>query len=622
MSPITPSCARRARGKILLALPVVLAAAALAGGVGAQGPDSPLDAPPGVEGPERELSRVIVSVVTERWAALGLRGGDVVVYDLAGGKRYQWTSPAFPIVNLALDPMGIGAVPAPPVEAMPDGGARTPPIVLLTVEGPGSHKTTMHILRGDDGLSLTEIRIPGSPVALVVAPGEGRAFVITGSGPEAAAKGRTGRWTLRDVDLTRMRVEASTTLTGIVHGAALSQDGGRIFVGLEGAIRSFNTRPLQSSWMLRSPGRNRILAPSGPAGSLVVVRDSQLALLNPEGLPARDPVTGSPPEDDASLVVDLPFIGRFMDINEEAGEAVVLDARGSRMATVDLELGTVSRVQQVPQVAAASFHPSRETLLLFQQYAERVFEMLHSPPDRDARIAGAGPGEPVEPVPPGGPAQEASPPARSPEGPPAGTGGATPRPSSSGPPRPAAPPGREPAGAAGGEPSPPGPPGSPGTGQEPAVRDVPPPPPPETPGAGAARQAGEAPEPASPPPGEGAEASREGTEPASPEGREPEVSPPEALEGRIEGDLEVVEAVVFFGPDAVLREHARIRPEADGSFSLPRPPDGRYRVVVQGQGGAQLRCSPPVRFAVVGQEPLPALDFKVEGVLPGRLRAE
>jgi len=564
----------------------------------APGPRAEPDEP---ESQELEARRVIESVTEGRWAALALRNGRVIVYDLVGGRRHEWDAPAEPVRMIALDPMGISALPRRRAGIPPTQGEA--PVVLIAVAGPGTDETTLHVVRGDDGLSLLELRIPGEPVALLVAPGEGRAYVIT----SAAARGRgedpdrMGRWTLRSVDLATAKVEAALTHDGTVHSATLSAAGDRLYVALDDSIRSFSTRPLRSSWMLRSPGRNLLVEPLGTAGAIVAIRDSELALLNPDNLPGRDRTPGTAADDDAILVVELPYIGRHLDVNDRTSEAVVLDARGTRLATVDLERGEVTDIKQVPEVAAVIYHPDRDTLVLFQVYAERVFEMLHEPPDRGA--AGRESVASIE-----------QPPASSAPSPGPHDAGAVSPPAS---PPPAGP-------RSSGTAAVPIAPNNPGaTGSEPkagGLATVPPVPPADPVGDhGAAPESGGQSAPAA-----GPTSAKSPAEPIlMPEPAQPADPDADAasglISGRITGELGLVEAVVFYGPDAVLREHARITPDADGVFSLQEAPPGRYRVVVVGPAGIKLRCSPPVRVIFAGSGKIPPLDFRVTGLVQGRL---
>ena len=78
--------------------------------------------------------------------------------------------------------------------------------------------------------------------------------------------------------------------------------------------------------------------------------------------------------------------------------------------------------------------------------------------------------------------------------------------------------------------------------------------------------------------------------------------------------------VVFYGPNSILKEKARVVPQADGSFSLPLPPPGKYRILLTGTGGAQLSYSPAYYQIEVGDIGVTGIDFKVVGTIPGHLK--
>jgi len=69
-----------------------------------------------------------------------------------------------------------------------------------------------------------------------------------------------------------------------------------------------------------------------------------------------------------------------------------------------------------------------------------------------------------------------------------------------------------------------------------------------------------------------------------------------AIRGRVSGAAatEVV-AVVLMGPDNVLREAARVRPRADGAWSVSGLAPGAYRILLDAGGGKALEASPPFR---------------------------
>jgi hypothetical protein len=70
--------------------------------------------------------------------------------------------------------------------------------------------------------------------------------------------------------------------------------------------------------------------------------------------------------------------------------------------------------------------------------------------------------------------------------------------------------------------------------------------------------------------------------------------------------------VVFLGPDNILREAHRLRPEADGRWSVDGLLPGRYRIQLSGEGGSVLVTDPP--FHVVDLRPgatAPTVEFQV-----------
>jgi hypothetical protein len=85
------------------------------------------------------------------------------------------------------------------------------------------------------------------------------------------------------------------------------------------------------------------------------------------------------------------------------------------------------------------------------------------------------------------------------------------------------------------------------------------------------------------------------------------------LNGRISGMTGLVVAVVVYGPDSIIRESARVVPESDGSWSIPLPPPGSYRVVPVGQGTRPLRCEPHFQTIQIAGEAMGGLDFRILG---------
>ncbi len=99
---------------------------------------------------------------------------------------------------------------------------------------------------------------------------------------------------------------------------------------------------------------------------------------------------------------------------------------------------------------------------------------------------------------------------------------------------------------------------------------------------------------------------------ASPTDDEPKAAPvvvaprevpgePGTVSGSLSGPgLAEVAAIVFLGPDNVLREAARAVPDPAGRFSVSALQPGAYRLVAAGRGGRVLVCRPPYIAIRVG----------------------
>jgi hypothetical protein len=65
----------------------------------------------------------------------------------------------------------------------------------------------------------------------------------------------------------------------------------------------------------------------------------------------------------------------------------------------------------------------------------------------------------------------------------------------------------------------------------------------------------------------------------------------------LNGHWELVDVIVFRGPDSALRSFARIKPSvtaAGASFQLQSVPPGGYIVTLLGRGGSSLKINPPL----------------------------
>jgi hypothetical protein len=82
--------------------------------------------------------------------------------------------------------------------------------------------------------------------------------------------------------------------------------------------------------------------------------------------------------------------------------------------------------------------------------------------------------------------------------------------------------------------------------------------------------------------------------------------------GRIEGAAaDQVVHVVFFGPDNLLREAARVRPAADGRYQVSNLPPGHYSIQLSGGGNVVLVTEPRFLTVDVSVGAPAAADFRV-----------
>jgi len=93
---------------------------------------------------------------------------------------------------------------------------------------------------------------------------------------------------------------------------------------------------------------------------------------------------------------------------------------------------------------------------------------------------------------------------------------------------------------------------------------------------------------------------------------EPAIDLTAQIRGRIDGPAAgAVVAVVLFGPDNLMHEAIRVRPDADGRYRVSGLAPGRYGVQLDGGGGRSLVTRPPTRTVVLDKESEIVADFHV-----------
>lgn len=127
-------------------------------------------------------------------------------------------------------------------------------------------------------------------------------------------------------------------------------------------------------------------------------------------------------------------------------------------------------------------------------------------------------------------------------------------------------------------------------------------------------------DPMATPPADGPPASLPAEPPLAPDAGAELGEPPfpdgAQLAGRITGPAAArVVAVVAYGPDNILREAARVRPEADGRWALGGLEPGRYRIRLDAGGGRVLVSEPAFLVVDLATSPVRAPDLRALRVL-------
>jgi hypothetical protein len=415
---------------------------------------------------------------------------------------------------------------------------------------------------------VSEIRFDGEGRRAVLSPDGSKAFVVSTRTPADASPSQMRFW-VHELDLESGKVMASDHLETPPSALAIDAAGARLYLAYPGRIVSYTTRPLAVSWHYRSPGGNRAIGfrPGSPV--LYALRKSEVTLFDPAVLAARLPEERRRSDDEATGVIPVPFDASSLTFSR-SGRVAAVHGDGTSLAFIDLAAGLV-----LPATGTAPLDGESRAIrpIAFEDGGGSL--LVATFPQGTVVAVGAPETSALpEPTPSPSPTPAPSP---TPRPFPSPVPSPTPRPFPSPTPTPTPPvPG----------PTPPAPP-VPGPTPPPAPDPSPPPP---------------MPSPTQPPP--------------MPSPTPPPIPPTavgSGLNGRISGMTGLVVAVVVYGPDSIIRESARVVPESDGSWSIPLPPPGSYRVVPVGQGTRPLRCEPHFQTIQIAGEAMGGLDFRILG---------
>lgn len=417
--------------------------------------------------------------------------------------------------------------------------------------------------------------------------GEGRFLVVTSDGARACVVGikpvAVGRrrsnpsaddWTLTVVDLATGTVSAPVVPALEPHAVALMEEPDaptKVLLAATDRVATFTVDPLRVSSFYKSPGENLDVAVAEGSAVVILLRGGTLALIDPARRP-RERGRVQLTDDDATSVVPLPARGRAVAVSRDGSAAAVLHDDALTVTMVDLAAGRIIKTERLDsprdllsrRMAGGGDDPLRVPL------ASSATGIAAGAPVASQLVEAPAP-RPVVPA--------AAPPAAPPPEPPADT------PSTSTPPSPA-------------PPSPP--PSSPPPSSPPPSS-----PPPSSPSRTETERAGPPSTPPEPP-----AAAAETPPPIEP----PRVSSEHALAGRVTGEAPTTE-VLLFGPNNILKLHAKAAVGPDGTFRLPLPPPGSYRVLLSAGPNAHIFARPEFRTVVVTADTtgLDGIDFEVRG---------
>jgi hypothetical protein len=462
------------------------------------------------------------------------------------------------------------------VVAMPGGRAlllepAPPPGGRGKEKGHRTHEGEAVVLEVQDGAPRrsTMVAFEGLPIAGVV---DGyRAWVVTWRGDTGLTSGKG--W-LHAIDLEEARVTESSLLSARPLDLVLDAKSARLYIAYPERLQTYGITPLRVSWQYRSPGRNGPLTLLA-GGVVAAVRQSEVALFEAARIDARNADERRHLQDDATAVVPLPFAAERLSASKDGTLALATGPAG--LAFIDA--AGAARTPETPPhnleaaVAAVPLDfPGSGRDLIVALFPGGAISAVRSPEaPRILKVETISPDvrfetETAVRVPDGG-SKDKTAAVRVPE-----NKSPTPAPASAAAPEsPAAAPDAVPVpGPTASAPQPAAEPERPGTPQPPGTTE----------------------------PVPGADASLAEDHPL--------------LSGHISGAHQKAHQVALYGPNNILKEYRRAPVDAQGSWSLPLPPPGTYRVIPIGDGSNPLPVVPGFRTITVkdgtGQQ---GLDFEM-----------
>jgi len=440
-------------------------------------------------------------------------------------------------------------------------------------------------------------QVRGAGRFLVVTTDGARACVVGvkpgAGGPRAARAAAGGKtddddWTMVVVDLATGTQSAPVALNMRPLAVALMETPGepaKILLAANDRVATYTLGPLHMSWHYKSPGENHAVAVVEGSPVVCLLRGGSLAVIDPRRRPVeqgRVQLT----DDDATSVTELPARGRALAVSRDGRLAAVLHDDASALTLVALETGKVMKTDPLPaprDIMARTFLGGGDAPLL------ALASSSGASPAVMTRAVEVPPPTPPVPEPPPVVAEQVPPPELAPQ-----------------------------------------PPVEPAPDRAPEQKPETPPAPPETP---------EQKKPAEEkpfelkvivpkPPGSDRKLPEllPPPQPAPPPPKEPEPVLPErtasggTLSGHLTGAIAPAPGglfVLLYGPNNLLKLHARVPVAADGAFSIALPPPGSYRVVVSAGSAAHVFTHPELRTVRVndGDTGLEGVDFEVRGTI-------